>query len=354
MAFALSAKKPPPAPPTLGGAAIPIRPASASSPLVVATSSINAILTKQPSAASRRGADAPAPVQLATSPLSPTSASLSTSPFSPPKLLKPSSSALSQAAAANPGARVLSPTGSSGAAAASAAVLSPTAASAKSFSQLQVDTSKPPARAAAEEEEDEPASEEEPESPPDNESQTSAAANHAFDYLERKTRQSVVFLTGGLSIAGVDGKKPASASSAPSGVGVGVAGVTSPTQKSGAAAPAAGAGAGAAPKKTAAELTAMERTKLAEEIVSTEKTYVDGLAFVVKMILLRLRKAAELGREWVDAATLTKLFLNVEEIYDLHLQVCGAVLQSVERRHVRSAFSSHACVFALCVLCGVV
>ncbi len=198
---------------------------------------------------------------------------------------------------------------------------------------------------------DEPASEEEPDSPPEDEPPVSVApqvagaapkkeeakTNH-FAYLEAKTRQSVSIFTGvttfnasggvetpknGVNgMNGMNGMSAAPRGSAKDSAGLAAA-VGSPIAAAGGASGAAASAGGKTPepaKKSKAEMTAIERTKLAEEIVSTEKTYLDGLTIIAKTFVLRIKKSAQLGRELIEDSQIPKLFLNCEELFDLHTQ----------------------------------
>lgn len=58
--------------------------------------------------------------------------------------------------------------------------------------------------------------------------------------------------------------------------------------------------------------------QVAQELVTTEETYVDGLRRIVKGVMLRIKKYAELGRELLTERDLLLIFSNIEVIFSYH------------------------------------
>jgi hypothetical protein len=71
-------------------------------------------------------------------------------------------------------------------------------------------------------------------------------------------------------------------------------------------------------KNDPAEKRRVTRNKIAQEIVSTERSYVDGLKSMVEVFLVPLQEALARGQPIIDAQQISTIFSSIQTIYGLN------------------------------------
>lgn len=94
---------------------------------------------------------------------------------------------------------------------------------------------------------------------------------------------------------------------------------------------------GDSPKQTYDNLSNEEKVRvlILEELLATEKEYVDILKFMSKKMKTEMEKCAELIEFEVDEGQIRGLFGNIDEIYDAHVQFYDLLQKALPKENVR-------------------